>query len=162
MSMSFTVGQTVVHPHHGAAVIDNLEDRVFDGKSIQYLVLSAPDTDLTLRVPAAACEEIGIRECMGRDELDALLSLLGEEGEPPTGHWSRRLKRNQERLRSGEPSEVAIVLRDLTSKDGENGLSPAERRLRDQARSMLLGEMNAILGDETEAETMLDKALGLG
>jgi CarD family transcriptional regulator len=159
--MSFTVGQTVVHPHHGAAVIDDLENRVFDGREMQYLVLTAPDTDLTLRVPADACQEIGIRECMGRDELDGLMSLLGEEGEPPTGHWSRRLKRNQERLRSGEPTEVAIVLRDLTAKDGENGLSPAERRLRDQARQMLLGEMTAIVGDTAGAETMLDDALGL-
>ena len=47
--MSFTVGQTVVHPHHGAAVINDLENRVFDGREMQYLVLTAPDTDLTLR-----------------------------------------------------------------------------------------------------------------
>lgn len=159
--MSFTVGQTVVHPHHGAAVIDDLEHRVFDGKEMEYLVLTAPDVDLTLRVPAHACEDLGIRECMGRDELGDLLGLLGEEGEPPTGHWSRRLKRNQERLRSGEPTEVAVVLRDLTAKDEGNGLSPAERRLRDQARQMLLGEMTAIVGETQVAETMLDEALGL-
>ena len=159
--MSFTVGQTVVHPHHGAAVIDDLEQRVFDGKEMDYLVLTAPDIDLTLRVPAHACEEIGIRECMGRDELESLMGMLGEEGEPPTGHWSRRLKRNQERLRSGEPTEVAVVLRDLTAKDGGNGLSPAERQLRDQARQMLLGEMSAIVGGTDAAEAMLDQALGL-
>ena len=159
--MSFTVGQTVVHPHHGAAVINDLENRIFDGRELQYLVLTAPDTDLTLRVPAEACADIGIRECMGRDELDSLLTLLGEEGEPPKGHWSRRLKRNQERLRSGEPTEVAVVLRDLTAKDLENGLSPAERRLRDQARQMLLGEMSAIVGEREDAEEMLDEALGL-
>lgn len=159
--MSFTVGQTVVHPHHGAAVINDLEQRVFDGQEMDYLVLTAPDTDLTLRVPARACEDIGIRECMGRDELDQLMTLLGEEGEPPTGHWSRRLKRNQERLRSGEPTEVAVVLRDLTAKDEGNGLSPAERRLRDQARQMLLGEMTAIVGGQEAAESMLDDALGL-
>ncbi len=110
--MSFTVGQTVVHPHHGAAVINDLENRVFDGREMQYFVLTAPDTDLTLRVPTEACEDIGIRECMGREELDSLLTLLGEEGEPPKGHWSRRLKRNQERLRSGDPDQVAVVLPD--------------------------------------------------
>lgn len=159
--MSFTIGQTVVHPHHGAAVINDLEKRVFDGREMQYLVLNAPDTDLTLRVPTEACADIGIRECMGRDELDSLLTLLGEEGEPPKGHWSRRLKRNQERLRSGDPDQVAVVLRDLTAKDLDNGLSPAERRLRDQARQMLLGEMSAIVGDADNAESMLDEALGL-
>ena len=94
-------------------------------------------------------------------QLDSLLTLLGEEGEPPKGHWSRRLKRNQERLRSGEPTEVAVVLRDLTAKDLDNGLSPAERRLRDQARQMLLGEMSAIVGQRENAEEMLDEALGL-
>lgn len=157
----FTVGQTVVHPHHGAAVIDDLESRVFDGREMQYLVLTAPDTDLTLRVPADRCTDIGIRECMDRTELDSLMGLLGEEGEPPKGHWSRRLKRNQERLRSGQPTEVAVVLRDLTVKDLGNGLSPAERRLRDQARQMLLGEMSAIVGSTDDAQSMLDEALGL-
>ena len=54
-----------------------------------------------------------------------------------------------------------MVLRDLTAKDLENGLSPAERRLRDQARQMLLGEMSAIVGERENAEQMLDGALGL-
>lgn len=160
--MPFSVGQTVVHPHHGAATVDEVEERELNGKNVEYLVLSAPDLDLTLRVPAATCEDVGLRECMDREQLDELLTLLGQEGTPPTGHWSRRLKANQQRLRSGEPDEVAVVLRDLTVKDQGKGLSPAERRLRDQARRMLVGEIAAVIeGDVDQAGDLVDEALGL-
>lgn len=160
--MPFAVGQTVVHPHHGAAVVDDVEHRDLNGEQVEYLVLSAPDLDLVLRVPAETCEDVGLRECINQDQLSLVLDVLGAEGTPPTGHWSRRLKANQQRLRSGEPEEVARVLRDLTIKDEGKGLSPAERRLRDQARRMLLGEVAAVIdGDIDDADAMLDKALGL-
>lgn len=160
--MPFAVGQTVVHPHHGAAVVDDVESRELNGKLVEYLVLSAPDLDLTLRVPAETCSDVGLRECIDREQLDSVLGLLGEEGTPPTGHWSRRLKANQQRLRSGEPELVAQVLRDLTVKDEGKGLSPAERRLRDQARRMLLGEIAAVIdGDVDQAGALVDEALGL-
>lgn len=160
--MPFAVGQTVVHPHHGAAVVDDVEQRDLNGKEVEYLVLSAPDLDLVLRVPAATCQDVGLRECIDRTQLDDVLTILGQEGTPPTGHWSRRLKANQQRLRSGEPALVAQVLRDLTIKDEGKGLSPAERRLRDQARRMLLGEVAAVIdGELDDAEVLLDEALGL-
>ena len=52
--MSFTVGETVVYPNHGAAVIESLENRVVKGEERQYLVLRIlSQPDLVVRVPAA-------------------------------------------------------------------------------------------------------------
>mgnify|MGYP006292252329 CR=1 FL=1 len=36
--MSFKVGETVVYPHHGAALIEAIEKRVIKGEEKTYLV----------------------------------------------------------------------------------------------------------------------------
>ena len=51
--MTFTVGETVVYPHHGAALIEAIEIRTVKGVPTEYLVLRVQQGDLTVRVPAA-------------------------------------------------------------------------------------------------------------
>ena len=50
--MSFKVGETVVYPHHGAALIEAIETRTIKGEEKTYLVLKVQQGDLTVRVPA--------------------------------------------------------------------------------------------------------------
>ena len=38
--MTFNVGETVVYPNHGAAVIEDIETRTIKGEEKLYLVLS--------------------------------------------------------------------------------------------------------------------------
>lgn len=158
--MTLTVGETVIHPHHGAATVDQLEKRTFDDEEIEYVVLASPFNELTLKIPMDQVDDIGIRPCMSKDTLEEVLDVLRDDASPQKGHWSRRLKRNQSRMRSGEPDELAMVVRDLTAKEARKGLSPAERRLHRTARRMLHAEMAAVVkGGEDAAEKMLDDAL---
>lgn len=159
---SLSLGQTVVHPHHGAARVDEFEEREFNGEQAEYVVLRLSMNDLTLKIPHEACDDIGIRTVIGDDEVERVLDILGGEADTSNEHWSRRLKRNQRRLRSGEPSSVAQVVRDLSAKEIEKGLSPAEKRLRDKARLMLTGELVAATDRELEqVEQMIDDAMAL-
>lgn len=159
---SLTLGQTVVHPHHGAAKVDEFEERELNGEPAEYVVLRLSMNDLTLKIPHDACDDIGIRTVIDDDEVREVLDILGAEADTSNAHWSRRLKQNQRRLRSGEPKEVAQVVRDLSAKQLEKGLSPAEKRLRDKARLMLTGELVAATGDDVEAvEALIDDAMGL-
>lgn len=154
--MAFSVGQTVVHPHHGAAVVDQFEERELHGEPQQYVVLRLEENDLTLKVPSSLCEEVGIREVIEKDSVDEVLEVLGGEPDTSNKHWARRLKRNQRRMRSGDPSQVAEVVRDLCAKEKIKGLSPAEKRLRDKAMVMLCGELAAATGVERDdAETLI-------
>lgn len=160
--MPLSLGQTVVHPHHGAAVVDQFEERDLNGETAKYVVLTLSQHDLTLKIPSNACDEIGIREVITKDAVDEVLEVLGGEADTSNKHWSRRLKKNQRNLRSGDPVKVAEVVRDLTAKDVEKGLSPAEKRLRDKARLMLTGELAAAMGVDTEkADEVIDEALDL-
>src|SRR3954449_4444633 len=65
--MAFTVGETVVYPHHGAAHIEAIETRKIKGVDRTYLVLKVAQGDLTVRVPADNVEMVGVRDVVGQD-----------------------------------------------------------------------------------------------
>ena len=46
--MDFKVGDTVVYPHHGAAVVEAIEQREMRGEVVDYLVLQIHQSDLTV------------------------------------------------------------------------------------------------------------------
>ncbi|MBY5162695.1 CarD family transcriptional regulator [Salsipaludibacter albus] len=160
MSLTYAVGDTVIHPHHGAATIDDVEQRELNGDQVEYVVLTSPFNDLTLKVPVSRVEDVGIRACMSTERLTEVVAVLEDEPTPQKGHWSRRLKRNQSRMRSGEPAKLAMVVRDLTAKLNTKGLSPAERRIHRTSRRMLHGEIAAVVdGGAEAADALLDEAL---
>ncbi|NCX36124.1 MAG: CarD family transcriptional regulator, partial [Actinobacteria bacterium] len=58
--MTFKVGETVVYPHHGAALIEAIETRTIKGEEKIYLVLKVAAGDLTVRVPAENVDLVGV------------------------------------------------------------------------------------------------------
>ena len=139
--MVFSVGETVVYPHHGAALIEAIETRVIKGEPKQYLVLRVAQGDLTVRVPAENAEIVGVREVVGEEGLGKVFDVLrAPHTEEPT-NWSRRYKANLEKLASGNPLKVAEVVRDLWRRERERGLSAGEKRMLAKARDILVGEV---------------------
>ncbi|MCW2568601.1 MAG: transcriptional regulator, CarD family [Mycobacterium sp.] len=158
--MTFTVGETVVYPHHGAALIEAIETRVIKGEEKKYLVLKVAQGDLTVRVPADNAEIVGVREVVGEEGLEKVFQVLrAPHTEEPT-NWSRRYKANLEKLASGDVNKVAEVVRDLWRRDRERGLSAGEKRMLSKARDILVGELALAEGNDKEtAEGLLEKVL---
>src|SRR5437016_5397543 len=99
------------------------------GEKREYFVLRLSYGDLTLLVPLDNTEEVGIRDVIGRDELEKVFKVLrSKECRMPT-NWSRRFKTHVEKLRSGDIYQVAEVVRNLARRDKEKGLSAGERVL---------------------------------
>ena len=158
--MVFSVGETVVYPHHGAALIEAIETRVIKGEEKQYLVLRVAQGDLTVRVPAENAEIVGVREVVGEEGLTKVFDVLrAPHTEEPT-NWSRRYKANLEKLASGNPLKVAEVVRDLWRRDKDRGLSAGEKRMLSKARQILVSELALAEGtNEDKAELLLDEVL---
>jgi CarD family transcriptional regulator len=158
--MTFKVGDTVVYPHHGAALIEKIENRVVAGEKKDYLVLKITQGDLTVMVPADNAEIVGVRDVVGRDGLEKVFDVLrAPHTEEPT-NWSRRYKANLEKLASGDVNKVAEVVRDLWRRDRERGLSAGEKRMLAKARQILVSELAlAENTNEDKAETLLDEVL---
>lgn len=148
--MEFKVGDTVVYPHHGAAVVENVEQREMKGEQVEYLVLQILHSDLVVRVPAQNAEVVGVRDVVGEEGLQKVFGALREQDVEEAGNWSRRYKANQERLASGDVNKVSEVVRDLWRRDQDRGLSAGEKRMLGKARQILVGELAL-------AETVDDK-----
>ncbi|MCL2542987.1 MAG: CarD family transcriptional regulator [Nocardioidaceae bacterium] len=159
--MTFTVGETVVYPNHGAAVIENIEMRTIKGVERQYLVLRiVAQQDLVVRVPADNLDLVGVRDVVDKDGLDRVFGVLrAEHVEEPT-NWSRRYKANLEKLHSGDVMKVAEVVRDLWRRERDRGLSAGEKRMLAKARQILVSELALCENtNEDKAETILDEVL---
>ena len=139
--MDFKVGDVVVYPHHGAAVVEAIEQREMGGETLEFLVLQIHQSDLTVRVPAKNAELVGVRDVVGEEGLLKVFSVLREIDVEEAGNWSRRYKANQERLASGDVNKVAEVVRDLWRRDQDRGLSAGEKRMLAKARQVLVGEL---------------------
>ena len=159
--MAFTVGETVVYPNHGAAVIEDIETRQIKGEDKTYLVLRiVAQTDLVVRVPACNLDLVGVRDVVDKAGLERVFEVLrAPYTEEPT-NWSRRYKANLEKLHSGDVMKVAEVVRDLWRRDKDRGLSAGEKRMLAKARQILVSELALCeKTDEVAAETMLDEVL---
>lgn len=159
---AFRVGDKVVYPHHGAATIEGVINREVDGLDRKYWVLKLSYGDLTLMVPQDASEEVGLRSVVRKDELDEVFRVLRSRKQGPTpSNWSRRFKGHVEKLRSGDIFQVAEVVRTLSLREKQKGLSAGEKRMLAKARQILVSELIfAARVDEEKAEAMLDEVLG--
>ncbi len=158
--MTFKVGETVVYPHHGAALIEAIETRIIKGEERTYLVLKVAQGDLTVRVPADNVDLVGVRDVADSAGLDRVFNVLRQPYTEEPTNWSRRYKANLEKLASGDVIKVAEVVRDLYSRDLDRGLSAGEKRMLAKAKQILISELAlAERTDEEKAATLLDEVL---
>ena len=158
--MTFKVGETVVYPHHGAALIEAIETRVIKGEEKTYLVLKVAQGDLTVRVPAENVDLVGVRDVVDSAGLDRVFNVLRQPYTEEPTNWSRRYKANLEKLASGDVVKVSEVVRDLWRRDQDRGLSAGEKRMLAKARQILVSELAlARKVDEVKASATLDEVL---
>lgn len=160
-SMTFSIGETVVYPNHGTAVIEDIENRTIKGEERLYLVLRIiGQNDLVVRVPACNLDLVGVRDVVDQDGLERVFDILRAEHTEEPSNWSRRFKANMEKLHSGNVIKVAEVVRDLWRRDRDKGLSAGEKRMLTKARGILVAEMAlAEKVDDARAEQLLDEVL---
>jgi CarD family transcriptional regulator len=156
----FAVGDKVVYPHHGAAVITRKERVEFQGQRTDYFVLEVATDQLILKVPVHTAVERGVRPVISRVVARKVLATFKEPPEEAGANWSRWYKLLTEKINSGDIFQVAEVVRDLTFAQQTKGISPALKRMLSKARLILASELRFAL-DVTEEEAMrrLDKAL---
>jgi len=157
----FSEGDLVVYPNHGAGCVSGVEEKTILGEERRYYVVFIPDAELTLSIPAGG--DSGLRACADEENAEVALSVLRGEATEMPQNWNQRLKFNQAKLRDGEISQVAEVVRNLSSYGGEHNLSTGERNMLMKARRILVSEI-ALVRDTgvKEAEKLVDAVLREG
>ena len=158
--MTFSVGETVVYPHHGAAVIEAMSTRSMRGEEKLYLRLRVIHGDLVIEVPAENVDLVGVRDVVDSEGLERVFAVLrADQAEEPM-NWSRRFKANGEKIASGDVLKVAEVVRDLSRRSADGGISVGEKRMLGKARQVLVSELAlAEHTPEAQPEVLLDGAL---
>lgn len=161
--MAFKVGETVVYPHHGAATIEEIVTRNVKGEDTEYLVLRVNQGDLVIQVPSGNVETVGVRDVVDDAGVEEVLDVLRQADVEEPSNWSRRFKANQEKISNGDIVRVSEVVRDLSRRDADKGLSAGEKRMLTKARQILTSELALARDiDEDEAGELLDGVLEEG
>jgi len=153
----FLVGDKVVYPMHGAGVIEAIEKRTILGEDREYYVLRMPIGEMQVLVPVHAIRDAGLRPIIGRETADRVFALLAEDATQEQGNWNRRYRSNLEKLKSGDIFELAAVVRNMTRRDQEKGLSTTEKKMLDNARQLLVSELALV--EEVLPETVASKLM---
>jgi len=156
----FKVGDRVVYPHHGVAVIKKKENIEFSGEKTEYLVLQMVHGEMTVRVPAAKAEEVGMRRPISVEDVEDLFRLIRKRDVREPANWSRRFKNHQEKMKSGDVYQIAEVVRNLALRDKSKGLSTAEKSMLEKARGILVSELSFAL-DMSEDDALVKLNEGL-
>jgi CarD family transcriptional regulator len=91
-------------------------------------------------------------------EVEKVFGILSEKQSSMPSNWNHRYKKNRDMLRSGDIFQVAEVVRNLTLRDLEKGLSSGEKRMLNQAREILASElMFAVKVEAEEALRMIEE-----
>ncbi|OJY29284.1 MAG: hypothetical protein BGO98_43065 [Myxococcales bacterium 68-20] len=146
-NLKLEVGDKVVHPSHGLGEISAIEHREIGGAKGEFFIIRILDNGMRVMVPRTSAQAAGLRPVMSTKEADKVLETMkAREVAVDLQPWSRRFRAYTEMIKSGQPNEVAKVLRDMYRLKFDKELSFGERRLLDQAKSLLLKELAAAKG----------------
>ncbi|NLZ16888.1 MAG: CarD family transcriptional regulator [Desulfobulbaceae bacterium] len=139
----FVQGDMAVYPAHGVGLIEAIEKKSIGGVDQCFYVMRILNTDMTIMIPTATSENVGLRSIISQDEVTQVLQILQERDvELTTQTWNRRYREYMDKIKTGSAFEVAEVLRDLYLLRGDKDLSYGERKMLDTAMSLLVKEIS--------------------
>ena len=135
----FNVGDRVVYPMYGGGVIEGIEDRDIDGRTITYYVLKIPVNNLKIMVSTEKAEKSGLRSIVSPE--DVLHIVEDADVIEMSDNWNQRYKDNMARLKTGDLLKVMQVFKTLFVREKSKSLSNIEKKLMGTARQIILSEI---------------------
>ncbi len=158
--IEFELGDHVVYPHHGAGKVLKKEEMEMLGERREYLTIKILHNDMTVRVPTENAALAGLRRVIDEETVKKVLDVLRDEVSEMPKNWNRRFKHNRDKIKTGDIYELAEVVRNLSLRESEKGLSTGEKQMFTRTKKILASElMYALDKDEEEAENYLDDLL---
>lgn len=156
----FSIGDMVVHPMHGAGIINAIVRQRIGNSDQDYYVFKMSVGGLLLKIPTANSQIIGLRAVEDTQTVEQVINAIPSLEIEDTVNWNKRYRENMMRLKSGDLYEVARVIKSLMHRDLERGLSTGERKMLHNAKQILISEVVLIeSADYTKVEERLDQAM---
>jgi CarD family transcriptional regulator len=158
----FKIGDQVVHPMHGAGVVEAIERRGEDSQA--YYVLRLFAGKLKVLVPSDRAEQLGVRNVINESQVESVLTVLRNNEEVKvTLNWNHRYRANLDKIRTGDVLQVAEVVSNLMRQDLRKGLSSGEKRMLESALQILVSEL-VVAGkmDHDQVESLIKEVVAEG
>ena len=155
----YEVGDKVVYPHHGAGKILRREMKEVLGQRREYLTIQILYNEMTVMVPTENADRAGLRKVIGEETVDEVLAVLRDDGTQMPKNWNRRFKHNRDKIKTGDIFELAEVVRNLSIRDLDKGLSTGEKQMFGRAKKILASEL--MYARDMEEQEALDFLEGL-
>jgi CarD family transcriptional regulator len=155
----FNVGDKIVYPMHGAGTIDSIEEKDILGEKQSYYILKMPG-EVKVMIPTAKAEEVGVRNIIDKESAERVFGVLERDETEMDKNWNKRYRDNMDKMKSGDIYEVADVVRNLSFKQKEKGLSTGEKKMLTNAKQILVSEL--VLAEhapEDEVEKLVENKI---
>lgn len=139
--VSFSSGEYVVYPTHGVGKVTNIAKQTIAGSELELLVVNFDKDKMTLRVPMAKLDKVGIRKIADDTTMKEALATLKGKPRVKKIMWSRRAQEYENKINSGNPIAVAEVIRDLYRNENLAEQSYSERQIYEHALERLAAEV---------------------
>lgn len=165
----FHIGDKVVYPMHGAGTIESIEEKEMFGDKSEYYIIKMPMNDMKLMVPTKTAVNVGVREVSDGSIANEVFKVLEKPKQAYVheNNWSKRYRANVDKIKSGDILELADVVRDLSHRHMERGLSTGEKKMLTSAREILISELvlaqdldHNLVGEEIEEKIKMSFDLG--
>ncbi|GHA62417.1 CarD family transcriptional regulator [Amylibacter ulvae] len=156
---NFRMNDYVVYPAHGVGKITLIEEQEVAGIIMELFVISFEKDKMTLRVPTAKADSVGMRNLASADEITKAMTTLKGRARVKRAMWSRRAQEYEQKINSGDLIAIAEVVRDLHRNDEQREQSYSERQLYEAALERLIREVAAV--DGTDEAMATEKVLGV-
>ncbi len=142
--LKFKPNEFVVYPAHGVGRIVEVEEQEIAGTSLELYVIDFEKEKMTLKVPLAKVESVGMRKLSEKDLVEKGLKVLKGRARIKRTMWSRRAQEYEAKINSGDLISIAEVVRDLFRSARQPEQSYSERQLYEQALDRMAREIAAV------------------
>ena len=160
VKVEFSAGDYVVYPTHGVGKVLRIERQSIAGFELDLMVVEFERDKMTVRVPTTKVQSVGIRKLSSPQKMRTALDTLKGRARVKRAMWSRRAQEYEAKINSGDPVQIAEVVRDLHRNAGQPDQSYSKRQIYESALDRLVRELAAVERiDEDSAAKKLDKHL---
>ena len=160
MIRDFKIGDKVIYPNHGLAVVENINDRDLGERLVTFYHLRIFSNNSIIMIPTEGIRSVGLRKIINDKEVTKLYRILQNGVVDQYDNWMGRYRENLEKMQSGSIFKVAEVLKNLFYLSNQKDLSYREKKMFTKARYLIVSELMEVQElSEQDVEKKLDRAL---
>ena len=137
----FKVGDKIIYPMYGAGVIEEIEEKERENQKEKFYIIRIPYGNMRICLMAKKSEPVGLRLIYPQEEIAQALNSIYHYVPESSENWNQRYKDNLEKMKTGRLEMVAEVIKCLSGREKQRGLSSVEKKMLNTARQIVLSEI---------------------